>query len=569
MMRLVVCVVVAGCIAGQRPTPPKKAPQKKVSNKVVPRLASFPEKTAKAVADVIAARIKGRDIYRYLGNPALSAKMPARLLLSVYHKGGVERLILYGGTYRDALLQVSSRLKPGDFRCFRLDQVVGRLPPADAAKAAETLRHGLDALRVFWCDGREKILFPDEIVTGDMVDAARWQVVLSVKFSGAAFIVMRVASYLFLKDGRFLALERLRRPIRSVNRQKVESGLKRAADYLIRNQQKNGLFLYLYYAGRNKALTGGYLIRHAFCATQLLRYGAMFADKKALEAANRCISALIKECRKKGTVVWLQEPAAPLARLGPAAVLLLALARQKETLKQSPYEEVAKGLAKFLLSMQRKDGSFNTYMDTESGAMLKRHHRFYPGEAVLALAVAGKAFGRKEWTEAAVKGMHAIFAERMRQKDFVDAWLLQAANILRRFLTPKEKQFCFAVADMLVESQRKLLGSGYEDYRGALGLYNGLPSCASDAAFGEGLGAVFALANEEGQKCAAKYAQSLRHLAAFLLRHQFDAVSGHFLAEPRKAFGGFSTTLFDTKVRCDVVAHAMATLMAVTKTWER
>ena len=246
-MRLIVCfVVVAGCVAGQHPTPPKKVSPRRTSDRGVLWLVPFSEKTARAVADVIAARIRGDDLRRYLGNPVLSTKMPARLLLSIYHKGGVERLVLYGGTYRDALLGMLMRLKPRDFRCFRLDGVVRRLPPADAARAVEALRHGLDALRVFWRDGREKILFPDEIVAGDMVDVVRWQVVLSVKFSGAAFVVMRVASYLFLNDGRFMALERLRRPIRGVDRRDIELGLKHAADYLIRNQQKDGLFLYLY-----------------------------------------------------------------------------------------------------------------------------------------------------------------------------------------------------------------------------------------------------------------------------------------------------------------------------------
>jgi len=570
MMRLLVCLVVAGCMAGQRSTPPRKASQKKVSNRVAPAVASFPEETAKAVADVISAHLRGHNIYPYLNNPALSVRMPARLLLSVYRRGGVERLALYGSTYREALLGIQSRLRPGDFRCFRLDQVVRRLPPADAARAVETLRHGLDALRVFWRNGRQKILFPDEIVASDMLDVVKWQVVLSVKFSGAAFVVMRVASYLFLKDGTFLALERLRRPIRGVDRREVELALKRAAGYLIRNQQKNGFFLYLFYAGRNRALTGGRLERHAICATQLLRYGVMFADREALKAAERCISALVRERRRKGAIVWLQGQRTPFARLGPAAVLLLAIARQKEALERSPYQEVADGLAKFLLTMQREDGSFNTHMDTGSGAMVRRRCRSYAGKAVLALAVAGNVFGRKEWTDAAVKGIHALFAEQMKRRGFVDVWLLKAASVLHRFLTPQEKQLCFVTADRLVESQNRLLGSGYRDYRGAMRLYDGLPSCARDAALGEGLAAVLALADKEGCKeRAAKYAKSLQHLAAFLVRHQFDAVSGHFLAEPQKAFGGFSTTLFDTKVRCDVVAHAIATLMSALKTWRQ
>lgn len=568
MMRLFVCVVVAGCIAAQPTAPPRRVTQKKMPGRVAPAVAPFPWKTAKAVADVIAAHLRGRSIYPYLTNAALSAKMPARLLLSVYRKGGVERLALYGSTYREALLGIRSRLKPGDFRCFRLDQVVRRLPPADAARAAETLRHGLDALRVFWRDGRQKILFPDEIVAADMLDVVKWQVVLSVKFSGAAFVVMRVASYLYLDDGTFLALERLRRVIREVDRRNVETAVKRAADYLIRNQQKDGLFLYLLYAGRNRALTGGRLERHAICATQLLHYGVAFADKEALEAAGRCISALVRRCCRKGAIVWLREQGTPFARLGPAAVVLLAIARQKEALKHSPYQKVADGLARFLLTMQRKDGSFNTHMDTKTGAMVRRRCRSYAGKAVLALAVAGNAFGRREWTDAAVEGMHALFAEEMRRKSSVNVWLLKAASVLHRFLTPQEKQFCFATADRLVDSQNRLLGSGYRDYRGAMRLYDGLPSCARDALLGEGLAAVLALADKEGCKeRAAKYASSLQDLATFLLRHQFDAVSGHFLAEPQKAFGGFSTTLFDTRVRCDVVAHAIATLMAALKTW--
>jgi len=281
-------------------------------------------------------------------------------------------------------------------------------------------------------------------------------------------------------------------------------------------------------------------------------------------AAGRAIRFLLAHCEKLDGALWLREESSPFARLGPSAILLYALACWSRAGGEQDRKKASQ-LAAFLLRMQRPDGSFNTHMDVSDKVAVKRPHRFYPGEAVFALAVAGQVFGEKAWTEAAVRGMHAVFGERMAAPYvvWVDSWLMKAAAVLHRHLTQEELAFCFRVADKVVESQTRLLKSGYADYHGALRLYRGLPSCASDAAYGEGLAAAFALARKVGdKKRAARYGAALRHLAAFILRHQFDEVSGHFLADPDTAEGGFSSTLFDTRIRCDVVAHAMATLMA-------
>lgn len=526
---------------------------------------SFTYDIASAVSDVIAASLEGRDIYPALKKTLLSQKMPAPLLLSVYPlKGKPRRFLLSGTSYKEAILKAIFQIKPLRYRCFRLDQVVRMLPPAEAAATAERLRHGLDAIKIIRHNGTEDFLFPDEIVSQDMHDVSKWQIFLSVKYSDAMFVVARVVSWLRFDDGRLIRLERLRQVVRSVGLPVMKEAISAAADYLIRNQNSDGSFLYLYHAGSDKEVEGGYLIRQAYVAAVLLRYGQVFNDERALEAAERAIEFLLKKCAKFGNALWLREPSSTLARLGPSAVLLLALSLHHKVTGKTVYMKEVRALANFILRMQRSDGSFNTYLDVRSGLALRRRHKFYSGEAVCALAAAGITFGEKVWLDAAVKGMHALFSERMRDPYYVwiDAWLMKSAAMLTEHLTEKELRFCYRSGDKVVASQSRLLRSGYADYHGALRLYRGMPSCASDAAFGEGVAALFLIARKKDDAGrAAKYAAALKHLAAFLIRHQFTKINSHFLTNPQKAYGGFSMTLFDTVIRCDVVAHVIDTLL--------
>jgi len=103
------------------------------------------------------------------------------------------------------------------------------------------------------------------------------------------------------------------------------------------------------------------------------------------------------------------------ASVGGAALLTAALAERRLQTGDDEHDEVLRGLGHFLVSMQRDDGGFVVSVNPSTGVRdLEGTSRYYPGEALWALARLELLWPDEPWDEAAVDA--AVFIATMRDE---------------------------------------------------------------------------------------------------------------------------------------------------------
>ncbi len=232
------------------------------------------------------------------------------------------------------------------------------------------------------------------------------------------------------------------------------------------------------------------------------------------------------------------------------------------------------GLAARIVAMQRPDGTFDTYYAFDDDAMTsERANRFYPGEAVYALAfahaVADDAADRDAWLEAAIRGANVLFdqreAERRRGEPPLDAWLLKGIEMIHR-ARPERRWLdrAYVLADAIRDFQLGADTVAHPLLAGAYGDGLGIPWGAGTAALNEGMAAAAAMAARAGDvNRARRYREAATRAAEFQIRHEVRPTDAYWLPRPARAIGGFRFHLLDAKVRIDTVQHNISSLLAV------
>jgi len=495
-------------------------------------------------------------------------------------------------TYGDALEAMLAQLKRKapkrlpERLCIRVEEVRGVFRKAEVKRleggrivegerlteslleVAQNIRLGLDSVMVVDEQTKEaSFLMSDEILTSGITDPAAWRAVLEAKYpSDAVFVRFRTLAFLYTHpEGRVVRLFRLRRQDVRATRTSVREAITDAADYLLRIQQENGRFGYFYNAAKDRLVKGESYIRQAGTACALLEVYALTGKKAYLDGARRALRWLAGLCKqnRQHNFVYIKEPRG-VVTLGSTSVFLWALATHRSITGSTEFDGLAAKAARFLLFMQREDGSFNTFYDDATGVADYREAKYYPGEATLALATAAKAFGNEGYLKAALRAYRALTkrCERKRRKDpyHIDG-LMKAASRLSDYLEGSELEVIYEMADTLVRAQDALAESPYIDYRGSFSVKHGYPSGVSDAALCEGLAAAYEIAVSQQLERAEKFADALKRQAVFHLRHRVDSVNGHFLPNLERANGAFTSSLVHLTVRIDGVQHTISALI--------
>ncbi len=558
-------IVAAGCATAPeaappgRPSPPGPPPRPEMT---------LDEDVARAVAGAVARAVAGdlKGALRTAAAPVLEKRLPRSLVISAFGSKPVLRVVQRGATYAEALRRLLPSLPRREkVWPIRVEQVTGVFRLEDPMACAVNMRPGLDMLLAeHRKTGATVYVFSDQLLSRYLSSPAFMGALLAQLYPGCWFHRIRTqASFLVFSDGRVERLFRLRRAEVPSDAAALRAALAAALDYLLRNRRPDGLFGYLYDAARDRFEKKESLIRQAGTTFSVLRISALLG-RRAPAAAAEALSALLSHCKKDGDRMYLSEHDGKVT-LGASALLLWALGEYRLRTGDDRFDAQAAALAGFLLSMRKEDGSFHTHFDALSGPYTRPNVWYYPGETCLALASAAKVWGRNDWKEASLKAWRALAAARVgvwkSGARRVDAWMMKAADALGEALDDDELAPVWAYADHLCECQKRLLDSMYPDYRGAFALYGGQPKGPADAAAAEGLAAAWRIARRRGAaERARKYGDALVRLAPFLLRHQFDEVSAHWLPGPDRALGGVTTGLTDGKIRIDGVQHTMEAL---------
>lgn len=372
----------------------------------------------------------------------------------------------------------------------------------------------------------------------------------------------------------------------------LSEAIDRAGGYLVSATQANGMFEYRVNMIPSIRVSPGYnILRHAGAIYAMAMLHSLKPSDELLSALTRA-GAYLRD-HAVGTVpgqaglmaVWsrpeVNRSEGPLqAKLGGTGIGLVALLSLEEIQPGLTSLATLRALGRFVLFMQKADGSFySKYIPAAGGRQAEWTSLFYPGEAALGLVMLYEKDGEERWLQAAGKALEylALRATQARQRDPraeipVDHWallatqrLLQAAEgrqlpVSRELLIAHAVLICEAILDGQVthDSRPEWNGSFYPEGRvtpsstrmeGLLAARTFLPGLPGR----EGLSGRIDVAAEQG--------------LAFLLRAQvheepyvgaFPRAMGHVTGKHPEA-GTLNKRA--TEVRIDYVQHALSAMI--------
>jgi hypothetical protein len=376
-----------------------------------------------------------------------------------------------------------------------------------------------------------------------------------------------------LVDGKVERLSRLRRVRREPDQKSVLRAVRNAERHIVGAQRDDGGFRYILnpYSGKEEraALTLN-LPRQAGTTLVLCELGT---TRHSRRAAGKALELLTRHERRHGELSVLSvDPEA--AALGHTALPLVALLSCRAG-QGTRHDELIGRLGRFLLRMQRSNGSFAPNFEVSTGAPTGEHEALYAaGQAVLALVLLEQQLGE-------LRAPQRPDAARVREA--IDRAMNHYAGsywpgVLRDFFFLEENWHCLAARaalsshrnaeyerfclDYVAFKSRLILRSGEveSDLVGGFGvspLFE--PHNTGSAGFAEALAAALAVQRARGDDTTANVA-TLRDVLGFLLRAQWDGASCFGCGELSRAVGGFSEHVASPSIRIDYVQHAMAAL---------
>lgn len=345
----------------------------------------------------------------------------------------------------------------------------------------------------------------------------------------------------------------------------VNHAIDLAATYLEHNCDPNGRFAYKVDITSQQQSPSYNIIRHAGAIYSLAMLNRAHKDSEALDTMVRASEFLRRNyigpgVRPDQQVVWskpiIQESNSQYhdAELGATGLGLVALAAVREVRPEAIPLEQLQSLGRFLLFLERGDGSFVSKYRLETGPVPNWESLYYPGEAALGLLALYQADHSPTWLNAAAKSLAYLAKSRAGLTTVpADHWALIATAELLRYCDPKT---CPVSREELVRHAIQICDSILRQQRSGStmtldGAFDSTGRTAPAATRMEGLLAAMEFLPKG--KLSTEIEAATRRGVAFLIRAQIKSgpytggMPGAFLPEAR---GG-------SEVRIDYVQHAM------------
>jgi hypothetical protein len=173
----------------------------------------------------------------------------------------------------------------------------------------------------------------------------------------------------------------------------VERALDAGGAWLVRGQGADGRFRYGYNATTGQVSTDYNTTRHTGVLDALYRLGRISAADRGLEYV---LDNLIDEGR------WTAfAPAGEEANVGANALLVVALIHRRQQTGETPYDDLAARLSRFLVAQAQADGSILQAWDPDTRQAVEGvYGKFSTGEAFYALALMDRTFPGRGWEAA-------------------------------------------------------------------------------------------------------------------------------------------------------------------------
>ena len=434
----------------------------------------------------------------------------------------------------------------------------------------------------FSSGGFRWILLPEELLSRDLIttagvlqvsalktylaESSRLFREVSIENSEPSYHAVRFDSFMEAANGGMVRLFRGNADPPPNSPESLMKASISGGEYLLKHQFADGKFEYNYDPQINRTDADYNILRHAGTCYALLQLYQVTGDARYLEGAKNGIEYLLTfaslplEEHSYEQFEVIAEGSE--AKLGGAALALLALAEYQNATHDTSWLDCARKLAAFLVFQQKPSGEFLSkyYYDQQENEPFES--LYYPGESILALTRLFEIDRNPEWLFAAMRGADWLIMKRDGGKQTRDLphdhWLLISLNELQR-ITGKRiyATHSFRTAQAILTAQRTvsqnhdLIGSFYDP-----------PRSTPTAIRAEALVAVWQLATREGAPRAA-YLRALERMSLFQLRCQFTDENILYLPRPDLAIGGFRQSLTNWDVRIDYVQHNISALLGL------
>ena len=364
----------------------------------------------------------------------------------------------------------------------------------------------------------------------------------------------------------------------------VAAAIDRAAAYLTRACDADGRFTYRVDLDPSVRPESRYnVLRHAGAIYALAQYHERSHNDDAKHVLLRAGSFLKRYIQpvadnRHMLAVWslpeLNLTATPRqAKLGGSGLGLIALLSLERVEPGFTTVEDLRCLGRFILYMQKVDGSFySKFYPDEGGRNDQWSSMYYPGEAALGLLMLYERDPQPQWLGGAVKALgHLARTGRQQPETLPDQWFLLAAERLLRSDEAKSSQV--SQHDVL-EHVRRTCRDMLDDQRGQDddpvigGCYTNDGRTCPTATRLEGLLAALRFLPDGDESLSRQIRRSVDSGVAFLVNSQVpDGPHAGGLPRVKPGFPGShrSDTPIDawpTEIRIDYVQHALSALLA-------
>jgi len=347
----------------------------------------------------------------------------------------------------------------------------------------------------------------------------------------------------------------------NVSTASLDRAIALAADYFERTCSEDGRFVYRVQTDSGNESRSYNIIRHAGAIYALGMLNRSDPDEQTVKAMDRAaqfmrLNYIGPGVRPGQLVVWSKPlPMASTAELGATGLGLVALAAIKKAEPNSVPLEQLQSLGRFLLFLQRSDGSFISKYREETGADPSFESLYYPGEAALGLISLYEIDRSAVWLNAAARALSYLARSRAGQIEVPpDHWaLIATARLLplyARSNSPASRQeliqHAIQICHVLMKNQiRNPVGQGLD------GSFDPSGRTAPTATRMEGLLAALEFLPPSPLRGSIKIC--IDHGIGFLIRTQFryGPYSGGVPAAYVQGTSG------STDIRIDYVQHAL------------
>ncbi len=345
--------------------------------------------------------------------------------------------------------------------------------------------------------------------------------------------------------------------------ERIAEAARAAAAWMTRNQNEDGSYVYLYYKESGETPNEYNEVRHAGVTMALYQAAGRLGDREALATADDALAWMEDHLVRHND--WAALAAgfrADQPPLGASALMTVSLAERRLATGDTQYDGLMREVGRYLAALQRDDGGFHVAWRIGADAPdTVGTSRFYPGEALWALALLHEAFPGEGWDEHARDALQFVTTLRDDVEDvpfapLADQWAAYGlAEMVEWGLTDQQIDYARDLAGrfgLLVRTASQREGSWYgslvrgEDARGS-----GIGTWA------EGLAGLWRVAAQDERLADIKdkTEERLHCVAGILTDRQFDADEAAAYAAPGLVEGAW---FHEGETRMDDQQHAFS-----------